>query len=79
MYLLHLQVLHRPHMGHEQELAGRSELAQRAPVAPPVLRDVTLTLSEVGKQNGGDLVPLIGYVKLELVQAVGIVVTSIAS
>ena len=66
-------------MGHQGQFSRASVIAKGAMVASLFfIRDCHFGFLQVGEENGGNFVTLVGYMKLHLVHAVGVIVASIA-
>lgn len=77
--LFHLQVAHGANMMQHLQLGSCGEGAESAGVHPPVLHDALLRHTQVTKEHVEHLVPLVGGVQLQLVDAVGVVLTQVAA
>ena len=79
VHLLHLEMLHAAYMLHEKMFTRGRELAQLAVIGHSFAAAVVvLTLLEMLKEQGRDLMLLVVDVDLELVRTVGVEITSIA-
>ena len=66
-------------MGHQGKFSRASVIAKGAMVASFFfIRDCYFGFLQVGEENGGDFMTLVGYMELHLVHAVGVIVASVA-